>query len=122
LERFFREQEGDTVRLPEFSLRALAVEKLAIQTLERFREKFAESSAAVINILDPNAIVLGGGVGNLPLLYETRFSESVLAHIFNKELCTSILRATLGDSAESLARLSWLIEIYSAFFACEKWQ
>ena len=99
LERFYREQGGDAVRLPEISLRAQAGEKLAIQTLERLREKFAESIAAVINILDPDAIVLGGGVGNLPLLYEARTSESVLAHIFNKELRTRILLPTLGDSA-----------------------
>ena len=99
LERFYREQGGDAVRLPEISLRAQAGEKLAIQTLERLREKFAESIAAVINILDPDAIVLGGGVGNLPLLYEARTRESVLAHIFNKELRTRILRPTLGDSA-----------------------
>jgi predicted NBD/HSP70 family sugar kinase len=99
LERFYREQGGDAVRLPEISLRAQAGEKLAIQTLERLREKFAESIAAVINILDPDAIVLGGGVGNLPLLYEARTRESVLAHIFNKELRTSILPPILGDSA-----------------------
>ena len=99
LERFYREQGGDAVRLPEISLRAQVGEKLAIQTLERLREKFAESIAAVINILDPDAIVLGGGVGNLPLLYEARTRESVLAHIFNKELRTRILPPILGDSA-----------------------
>lgn len=99
LERFYREQGGDAVRLPEISLRAQAGEKLAIQTLERLREKFAESIAAVINILDPDAIILGGGVGNLPLLYEARTRESLLAHIFNKEVRTRILPPILGDSA-----------------------
>jgi predicted NBD/HSP70 family sugar kinase len=99
LERFYREQGGDAVRLPEISLRAQAGEKLAIQTLERLREKFAESIAAVINILDPDAIVLGGGVGNIPLLYEPRTRECVLAHIFNQELLTRILPPILGDSA-----------------------
>ena len=98
LERFYREQGGETIRLPEISRRAQEGEKLAIQTLERLREKFAESIAAVINILDPDAIVLGGGVGNLPLLYEARTRESVLAHIFNKELRTRMLRPSLGDS------------------------
>jgi predicted NBD/HSP70 family sugar kinase len=87
------------VRLPEISLRAQAGEKLAIQTLERLREKFAESIAAVINILDPDAIVLGGGVGNIPLLYEELTRKSVMAHIFNKELRTRILPPILGDSA-----------------------
>ena len=99
LERFYREQGGDTIRLPEISLRAKGGEKLAIETLERLREKFAESIAAVINILDPDAIVIGGGVGNIPLLYEEKTRESVLAHIFNKELRTRILPPILGDSA-----------------------
>ena len=99
LERFYREQGGETIRLPEISRRAQEGEALAIQTLERLREKFAESIAEVINILDPDAIVLGGGVGNIPLLYEDRTRELVLAHIFNTELRTRILRPTLGDSA-----------------------
>lgn len=99
LERFYRAQGGETIRLPEISRRAQEGEALAIQTLERLREKFAESIAAVINILDPDAIVLGGGVGNIPLLYDDRTSELVLAHIFNSELRTRILRPTLGDSA-----------------------
>jgi predicted NBD/HSP70 family sugar kinase len=99
LERFYREHGGDTIRLPEISLRARTGEKLAIETLERLREKFAESIAAVINILDPDAIVIGGGVGNIPLLYEEQTRESVLAHIFNKELRTRILPPILGDSA-----------------------
>ncbi len=99
LERFYREQGGDTIRLPEISLRAKGGEKLALQTLERLREKFAESIATLINILDPDAIVLGGGVGNIPLLYEDRTRELVLSHIFNTELRTRILRPTLGDSA-----------------------
>ncbi len=99
LERFYREQGGDTIRLPEISLRAKAGEKFAIQTLERLREKFAESIAAVINILDPDAIVIGGGVGNIPLLYEEQTRDRVLAHIFNKELRTRIVPPILGDSA-----------------------
>jgi predicted NBD/HSP70 family sugar kinase len=99
LERFYREQGGDAVRLPEISQRAQVGEKLAIETLERLREKFAESIAAVINILDPDAIVLGGGVGNIPLLYEPQTRECVMSHIFNKELRTRILPPILGDSA-----------------------
>ncbi len=99
LERFYREQGGEAVRLPEISLRAQAGEPLALQTLERLREKFAESIAAVINILDPDAIIIGGGVGNMALLYEDETRQAVLKHVFNKELRTRILKPTLGDSA-----------------------
>ena len=99
LERFYREQGGEAVRLPEISRRAQAGEPLALQTLERLREKFAESIAAVINILDPDAIIIGGGVGNMALLYEDETRQAVLKHVFNKELRTRILKPTLGDSA-----------------------
>jgi predicted NBD/HSP70 family sugar kinase len=87
------------VRLPEISRRAQAGEPLALQTLERLREKFAESIAAVINILDPDAIIIGGGVGNMALLYEDKTQQAVFKHVFNKELHTRILKPTLGDSA-----------------------
>lgn len=99
LERFYREQGGDGIRLPEICGRAQEGEKLAVQTLERLRGKFAESIAAVINILDPDAIVLGGGVGNIPLLYDDQTRELVLSHIFNNEIRTRILQPSLGDSA-----------------------
>lgn len=99
LERFYREQGGEAVRLPEISCRAQAGEPLALQTLERLREKFSESIAAVINILDPDAIIIGGGVGNMALLYEDETRRAVLKHVFNKELRTRILKPTLGDSA-----------------------
>jgi predicted NBD/HSP70 family sugar kinase len=99
LERFYREQGGEAVRLPEISRRAQAGEPLALQTLSRLREKFSESIAAVINILDPDAIIIGGGVGNMALLYEDETRQAVLKHVFNKELRTRILKPTLGDSA-----------------------
>jgi N-acetylglucosamine kinase len=72
---------------------------LAIQTLDRLREKFAQSIAAVINILDPDAIVIGGGVGNIPLLYEQATREAIRQYLFNSELKTQILQPLLGDSA-----------------------
>ena len=53
----------------------------------------------MINILDPDAIIIGGGVGNMALLYEDETRQAVLKHVFNKELHTRILKPTLGDSA-----------------------
>ena len=43
--------------------------------------------------------MIGGGVGNIPLLYEAETRESVMTHIFNKELLTRILPPILGDTA-----------------------
>ena len=54
---------------------------------------------AVINILDPDAIVIGGGVGNLDLLYQEETRAAILRHLFNDQFTTPILRPALGDSA-----------------------
>ncbi|MFT3869687.1 MAG: ROK family protein [Nibricoccus sp.] len=99
LERFYREQGGASIRLPEIVQRAQAGELLARETLTRLRDKFGEAIAAVINILDPDAIVIGGGVGNLDVLYEEQTRAAIVRHLFNPELRTELLRPALGDSA-----------------------
>jgi len=99
LERHYRQRTGRRVRLPQIVARAAAGERAAHATLERLRAKFGEAIAAVINILDPDAIVIGGGVGNIDLLYDDETRHAVLRHAFNPELRTEFLRPTLGDSA-----------------------
>ena len=103
LERFYRGLTGTELLTP---LRLPAIAELAAQgdpaakaTLERLREKFAMSLGAVINILDPDAIVIGGGVGNLDLLYDEETRAAILRHLFNDQFTTPILRPALGDSA-----------------------
>jgi len=99
LERFYRAQTGEDVPLPGIAERAASGEVAARATLERLRDKFGEAIAAVINILDPDAIVIGGGVGNIAALYDGETRQAVLRHLFNPELRTEFLRPLLGDSA-----------------------
>jgi fructokinase len=61
-------------------------------------EAFGRGLANVIDILDPSAIVLGGGLSNLDFLY-TEGRARVQRYVFNDELRTPILRHELGDSA-----------------------
>lgn len=70
-------------------------------TIEQLCLDFGRAIAAVINILDPHAIVLGGGVSNIAELY-TQGRESVLPWLFNPGLDSPILRPALGDSAGAL--------------------
>ena len=67
--------------------------------MERLRDKFGEAIAAVINIIDPDAIVIGGGVGNIDLLYSEETRGAIRKFLFNPTLSTQILRPRLGDSA-----------------------
>jgi len=67
-------------------------------TLDRLISFFGKGMAQVINILDPDAVVLGGGLGNIPQLY-TKGREAVRANVFNNRLDTRFLSPELGDSA-----------------------
>jgi N-acetylglucosamine kinase len=98
LERHYRETTGLALGLKEIVARASAGEAAATATLERLREKFAEAIAVVINILDPDAIVVGGGVGNIGIFYTPETRAAVLRYVFNTELRTEFLRPLLGDS------------------------
>lgn len=99
LERHYRALTGTRRRLPEIVARAGTGDRPAQATLRRLQTKFGEAIAAVINILDPDAIVIGGGVGNIDLLYTEETRKAVLKHVFNTTLRTELLRPTLGDSA-----------------------
>jgi len=70
----------------------------AAAVLEEALDAFGRGLANVIDILDPTAVVLGGGVSNLDLFY-TEGVERVKKYVFNDELETPILRHELGDSA-----------------------
>jgi len=59
---------------------------------------FGIALANVIDILDPDAIVLGGGVSNIPFLYDEGV-KSVYHNVFSNEVDTPILKNELGDSA-----------------------
>jgi predicted NBD/HSP70 family sugar kinase len=99
LERFYRERTGEALCLPDIAVRAERGEAAARATLDRLRDKFGEAIAALINILDPSIIVIGGGVGNIAALYDEETRRAVQRHLFNPELRTEFVRPILGDSA-----------------------
>lgn len=99
LERLYCSLTGKPVRLEEIVSRAVRGDVAAVTTLERLRNKFAEAIAAVINIIDPDAIVIGGGVGNIDALYDDDTRRAVERHLFNPTLRTEFLKPLLGDSA-----------------------
>lgn len=70
----------------------------AQEAIEGLLEAFGRGLATVIDILDPSAVVLGGGVSNLEVLYSDGV-ERVRRYVFNDELVTPVLRNALGDSA-----------------------
>lgn len=97
-ERYYSKLTGTQCALPEIVKRYEAGEAAAIETLDRLMHFFGKGMANVINILDPDVIVLGGGVGNVELLY-TKGVEKVREFVFNPRLDTVFLKPELGDSA-----------------------
>lgn len=100
LQRFYQERSGEARKLPEIVRRARDQEDIhAVATLERLVAMFGKAIGTVVNILDPDAIVLGGGVGNVDELYQ-RGHEAAKPWVFNPGgFTTPILRPALGDSA-----------------------
>lgn len=75
-------------------------------TLQRYENRMARSLAQVINILDPDAIVLGGGMGNIQRLYKNvpqRWED----YIFSDSVTTQLLAPAYGDSS-GVRGAAWL--------------
>jgi len=65
---------------------------------DEFLENFGFGLANVIDILDPDVIILGGGLSNIDFLY-TEGKESIYSKVFSDLVDTPILKNKLGDSA-----------------------
>lgn len=99
LEHFYFEKTGVKMPLAAIVKCADAGDVVAQMTMKRLQEKFAEAIAVPINIFDPHAIVIGGGVDKIDLLYTQETQKKILSYVFNNELKTEFLKPQLGDSA-----------------------
>ena len=97
LENYYKSLTGKHLHLIDI-FKAVETDDAALQTKNRLVHFFGKGIAYIINILDPDAIVLGGGVGNVDWLYAEGVAEAQ-KHIFNNRLDTVFLKPKLGDSA-----------------------
>ncbi len=95
----FHRHGGDDLLLAE-DIVSLATQgdASAEAAMQRFFERFGRAMAMVVNILDPDAIVLGGGLSNVERLY-SEGREQVARYAFNDEFITPILKNVHGDSS-----------------------
>ncbi|MEM8584698.1 MAG: ROK family protein [Bacteroidota bacterium] len=99
LERYYAARSGQNLGLKEIVSRYRSdSDRHAVATILRLLHFFGKGIANIINTIDPDAIVLGGGLGQIEELY-SRGVEHVKKHVFNPGLNTPILKPTLGDSA-----------------------
>lgn len=99
LEKFYSKQSGLTKSLSEIVSEARGSDNnLAKSVVNQLVQNFAKAISVVINILDPQVIVLGGGLSKIDELY-SQSPEEVLKYIMHDKLNTRIVRNQLGDSA-----------------------
>jgi fructokinase len=90
----------------EIIARSRAGDAAAMAAVERFLDRFGRALSLVVNILDPDVVVLGGGLSNFDRLY-TEGRERLARFVFNDEFTTPLLRNFHGDSAGVLGA-AWL--------------
>ena len=98
VEADYRDRGGEALALPAILERRAAGEARAAACVDAWLDDFGRAIANLINVLDPDAIVLGGGVSRAECLYDEG-RERVAARVFTDALETPILRHELGDSA-----------------------
>ena len=106
LERDYAESGGASVTAQEIAARAASGEAPADAALARYEERMARALASVINLLDPDIVVLGGGLSNIDRLYD-RVPRLWLPHIFSDAVATRLVRAKHGDSS-GVRGAAWL--------------
>jgi fructokinase len=86
--------------------KAAGGDTLAEDTMQLFFDRFGHAMSIVVNILDPDVIVLGGGMSNVERLY-TEGRDALARWVFNDELLTRVVRNVHGDSA-GVRGAAWL--------------
>jgi len=97
---------GGGIEPEEVVARADAGDAAAVAAFERYEDRLARGVAHVVNIVDPDIIVLGGGLSNIERLgpgVERRLS----AHVFSDRVDTRVIRSKHGDSS-GVRGAAWL--------------
>lgn len=94
----------DLERMQE--LETLGDDAFKIQILDYYIDSLARALSTVINIFDPNCIVLGGGLSNIPNIYPA-ISCALQPYVFSEKCITPVLKAKHGDSS-GVRGAAWL--------------
>lgn len=106
MKRDHTETSGEILDPAEIAARAAAGDAACEFTLRRYEQRLARALAQVINILDPDAIVLGGGLSNLDRLY-ANVPRLWGAQVFSDQVANRLLKNRHGD-ASGVRGAAWL--------------
>jgi len=102
----FVEAGGPSGTALEIAEAARGGDARAAAYLERYADRLARGLASVINVLDPDVIVLGGGLSGVAMLYD-RLPTLLPAHVFTDRVDTRIVPPVHGDSS-GVRGAAWL--------------
>ena len=105
-EREYAECTQHSLKAPDILAAAQSGEHEATAAFARYHDRLARAFASVINLLDPDVIVLGGGMSNLPGLAETT-TALLPKYVFSDSVVTRITRNKHGDSS-GVRGAAWL--------------
>jgi fructokinase len=106
LTRDYRARSGQQRTAVAIAEAAAAGDSLAKECLDNYHDRLARALASIINVLDPDAIVLGGGLSNLTSLY-LALPPLLQSYTFSADSGTPIVRAMHGDSS-GVRGAAWL--------------
>jgi fructokinase len=102
----YRTVTGKTLTTQEIVSQFEAGDVEAIAAMGRFEDRLARGLAQVINTLDPDVIVIGGGVSRVKHIYQ-KLPEKLKEYVFGGEVSTPVLPAMYGDSS-GVRGAAWL--------------
>ena len=106
LEADYERATKTKLRGKEIVARSEAGEAAAVACLDRYEDRLTRSLAQLINVLDPDVIVLGGGVSQVPRLYRD-VPKRLKDYVFGREADTPVVVAKHGD-ASGVRGAAWL--------------
>ncbi|MEM8588261.1 MAG: fructokinase [Pseudomonadota bacterium] len=105
-EKDYAKVVGDRIPGSAIMVRAMDGEKEALATLDRYESRLARGLAVVINVLDPDVVVLGGGMSNIERLYDA-MPKLLPQWVFGGEVATPVRQSKHGDSS-GVRGAAWL--------------
>ena len=106
LQMSYYQKTGVEISAEEIAIRSQQGEQDATDSMEQYEDRLARGLATVINLIDPDVIVLGGGLSNIDRLYphtKNLWGE----YVFSDEVRTELVKAQFGDSS-GVRGAAWL--------------
>lgn len=107
VERAFREQDGRVLRGSEIADLAHRGDPAALLAIDDLQDRLARGLAVIVDLLDPDVIVLGGGLSNLEQLYTGRLEHKIAEYTFGGGTSTPVRKNIHGDSS-GVRGAAWL--------------